>query len=122
MESGADVKERFLIIRWIMDWQSGKSETSQSLELTRRHHAGAGTRRSMERRITKDSELTKANHAGARTPETQNRRITQDSELTNTDHARRRLQNRRKQLHQKTAGIHNLQFSGERNSARAGSQ
>jgi len=90
VESGADVEERFLVSRWIMDRQSENSEISQSLEITNRHHAGAGTRQAI------------------------NARIAQDSELTNTSHARRRLQNRRKQLHQKTAGIHNLQFSGER--------
>jgi len=91
VESGADVEERFLITRWIMDRQSGKSEISQSLEITNRHHAGAGTRNSMKRRITKNSELTNTSHAGARTRESQNRRITQDSELTNTNHARRLL-------------------------------
>jgi len=96
VESGADVKERFLIIRWMMDWQSGISEISQSLEITNRHHAGAGTRPPINARITKESELTNTNHAGARTRESQNRRITQDSELANTNFARRRLQNRRK--------------------------
>ena len=70
MESGADVEERFLIIRWIMDWQSGNPEISQSLEITNRHHAGAATR------------------------ESKNRRIKHESEFANTTHARRRLQNR----------------------------
>jgi len=114
VESVADVEECFLDIRWMMDRQSGMSEISQSLEITNRHHAGAGTRQAINARITKDSELTKTNHTGARTRESINRRITQESEFTNTNHARRRLQNRRKQPHQKTAGIHNLQFSGER--------
>jgi len=79
VESGVDVEERFLIIRWIMDWQSENSEISQSLEITSRHHAGAGTRQALKRRITKDSELTKTNHTGARTRESINRRITKDS-------------------------------------------
>jgi len=48
LESGADVEERFLIIRWMMDRQSGKSEISQPLEITNRHHAGAGTRQAMK--------------------------------------------------------------------------
>gem|GEM_PF-3440291 len=114
VESGADVEERFLIIRWIMDRQSGISEIPQLLEITNRHHAGARTREVQNRRNTQEPQLTNASHAGARTRESKNRRITQESELANTKHARRRLQNRRKQLHQKTAGIHNLQFSGER--------
>jgi hypothetical protein len=114
VESGAEMVERFLIIRWIMDRQSGNLEISQSLQITNRHHAGAGTCGSINAQITKDSERAITSHARARTPETQNRRITQESELANTNHARCRLQNRRKQLHQKTAGIHDLQFSGER--------
>jgi len=62
-----------------MDRQSGNSEISQSLEITNRHHAGAGTRQAINARITKDSEVTNASRAGARTRETKNRRITKDS-------------------------------------------
>jgi len=83
VESGADVEERFLVIRWMMDLQSGNSEISQSLEITRRHDAGAGTRQAMKRRITEDSELANTSHAGGRSRESQNRRITQESELAN---------------------------------------
>jgi len=35
VETGADVEDRFLVIRWMMDWQSGISEISQSLEITK---------------------------------------------------------------------------------------
>jgi len=65
VESGVDVEERFLVSRWIMDRQSGKSKISQRLEITNKHHVGAGTRRSMKRRITKDSKVTNASHTGA---------------------------------------------------------
>jgi len=44
VESGAEVEERFFVSRWIMDRQSENSEISRSLEITNRHHAGAGTR------------------------------------------------------------------------------
>jgi len=59
VESGAEVEERFFVSRWIMDRQSENSEISRSLEITNRHHAGAGTRQAMKRRITRYSELTK---------------------------------------------------------------